>query len=241
MASTYTVANATTYVRKFIKGVPVSDIEVTAADMINSIIWNAYPWRWTLTALTAIALVDGTQDYAWAPADYMRIVAARIARTDVTPDEYDELKILRNLPPELTKAGFKTLSSIAYIGALSKLRLNFAAAVPTGATLEIQGEYQKQPTKITANSATFPFPDQYFPVFIEGYKWQLYLFADDPRAGNSQMDKKSGQAVYTGQMGIFYDALMSMREAEEWGAGDAIFPDDPLGAYRNSNPNIFGP
>lgn len=237
MASTYTVANAITYTQAMCVGIPVSTVQVVAADVIHSIIWNVYPWRWACKNYASnIALIDGTQDYAWAPTDYMRLTHARLIRTDTTPDIYDELTVLRNLTPDLTKAGFRSgLSSISYGRvAPASVRLNQAAAVPTGVTIEIQLEYQFQPTKITATSATFPFPDQYFNVFCDGMLWQFYLLAKDSRAGTSQATKAGG-AVYTGQMGIFYDSLMTMRDAEDWGAGDTIFPSDPLGASGSGN------
>lgn len=236
----YTVQNAIDFVRPFVKNIPVSAIQVTAADIINSIIWCAYPWRWSLAALTAIPLSDGVQDFGSAPTNYFRIVRARITRTDTTPDQYNELVILRTLTPELTKAGFSTLSSISYEGAIDKFRLNFAASVPTGITLQIDGEFQTVVTKITAASATFAFPDQYFRIFCEGLAWFFHRLADDSRQGQCSANKQ-GQVIYTGQMGIFYDALITMRESEEWGAGDTIFPTDPLGSYRNANPTIFGP
>lgn len=242
MPSTYTVANAVTYTQAICVGIPVSTIQIAAADMVHSIMWNAYPWRWALKAMTPIALVDGTQDYTFAPTDYFRIVTARLVQTDTTPDVYDELTIVRNLAPDLTKAGFRAgLNQISNNAALSKLRLNQAAAVSTGNTFEIQGEYQYQPTKITVTSATFPFPDQHFKVFCDGLLWQFYMLSKDDRAGTAQFT--SGAAVYTGQMGVFYDGLLTMREAEDWGAGDNIFPSEAIGvsgmgfAYSN----IYGP
>jgi hypothetical protein len=241
MASTYQVANSITYTQAICVGIPVSAIQIAAADQINSIMWNAYPWRWAQKTMTGIALVDGTQDYTYAPADYMRQITARLVRTDTTPDIHDELTVVRNLVPDLTKAGFRSgLTQISYNAALTKLRLNQAAAVPSGSTFEIQGEYQFQPTKITGTSATFPFPDQYFKVFNDGLLWQFYMLSKDDRAGTVQFTKNG--AVYTGQLGVFFDGLMAMREAEDWGAGDNIFPSDPIGVIGAGSPfaNTYG-
>lgn len=237
----YLVSDGITWAQNICVGVPVSTIQVSAADMVNSIIWTAYPWRWSMKAITAIPLVDGTQDYTFAPADYFRLTAARTVRTDTTPDEYCEVVVLRNLAPDLSKGGFRAgLTSIAYMPAITKLRLNQAASVGSGQTLEIQGEYQYQPTKITATSAGFPFPDQYFQVFCHGLLWQFMMLAKDSRQGTAQSNGKGG-VIYTGQMGVFYDALMAMREAEDWGAGDQIFPSDPLGAGHFVFSGIYGP
>lgn len=241
MASTYTVLNAITYTQAICVGVPVSAIQVAAADQINGIIWNAYPWRWAQKAMTAIVLVDGTQDYTFAPADYFRMVAARLVRTDTTPDQFDELALVRNIAPDLSKQGFQSgLTQITYQPAVTKLRLTSAAAVSSPQTYEIQGEYQYQPTKITATSATFPFPDQYFKVFCDGLLWQFYMLSKDDRQGTVQFTKNG--AVYTGQMGVFYDGLLSMREAEDWGAGDNVFPSDPIGVIGAGSPfaSVYG-
>lgn len=242
MPSTYTVNNAITYTQAICVGIPVSAIQLQAADFINATIWNAYPWRWSQKAMTAIPLVDGTQDYTFAPTDLFRLVQARLVQTDTTPDVYDELTVLRNLYPDLTKASFRGgLKNIAYVPATSKLRLNQAASVPTGLTYEIQGEYQYQPTKITGTSDTFPFPDQHFSTFCHGLLWQFFMLSKDDRAGTVQFTKNG--AVYTGQMGTFFDSLMAMREAEDWGAGDTIFPADPLGiaGAGRSSFSIYGP
>ncbi len=226
-----------------VTGIPVADVQVIAADIINSTIWNAYPWRWAQKSMTAIPLVDGTQDYTFAPTDYMRTVAMRLTMTNTTPDVSCELTVVRNLAPDLTKAGFRGgLTQIAYQPAITKLRLSSAAAVPTGQTIQIDGEYQFQPAKITTIGATLPFPDQYFGVFCDGLLWQFMLLGKDTRAGTATANGK-GAVNYTGQMGIFYDSLMSMREAEDWGAGDDIFPSDPLGlsGAGRSFSGIFGP
>lgn len=246
MPSTYTVANAVTYTQAICVGIPVSAIQIAAADMVHSIIWNAYPWRWARKNFSGFALVDGTQDYSFSSiTDCMRLVSANLVRTDTTPDQIETITIVRNLTGDLTKAGFRSgLNQISLeVTATTSLslRLNQAAAVPSGITIEITGQYQFQPTKITATSATFLFPDQYFKVFCDGLLWQFYMLSKDDRAGTVQFT--SGGAVYTGQMGVFFDGLLMMREAEDWGAGDNIFPSDPMGvagmgfAYSN----IYGP
>ena len=240
MASTYTVSNGVTFAQNIGVGVPVGAIQIAAADIVNSIIWNAYPWRWAQKAMTPISLVDGTQDYTFAPTDYFRMVAARIVRTDMTPDVYDEVEIVRNLAPDLTKGAFQaSLRQISYQSALTKLRLSMAAAVVSPATYEIQGEYQFQPTKITNTGQFLPFPDQYFNVFCEGLVWIFFRISKDSREGTASANGKGG-VMYTGQMGIFFDSLINMREQEEWGAGDNTFPSDPIGNYGPVYPTLYG-
>jgi hypothetical protein len=236
----YTVSDSVQFTQAICSNIPVDSIKVIAADSVNSIMWNCYPWRWAQKAMTAIPLVDGTQDYTFAPTDFMRLVAARLVQTSSTPDTYDELTVVRNLAPDLGKSGFMGgLTQIATVPATSKLRLTCAAAVATGQTFEIQGEYQFQPAKITSTGASLAFPDQYFGVFNEGLLWMFYRLSKDSREGSAQANGKGG-VVYTGQMGAFFDALMSMREAEDWGAGDNVFPSDPLGVSGGNYSGLYG-
>ncbi len=221
----------------------MADVQIMAADMVNSIIWNAFPWRWSQVAMTPIPLVDGTQDYTFAPSDYMRLVGARLTLTSATPDVSDELTVVKNLTPDLSKAGFRSgLTLISYNKPLTKLRINQAAAIASGVTVQIDGEYQKQPAKITTIGATLPFPDQYFNVFCDGLLWMYMQLGKDSRAGSAVADGK-GRVSYSGKMGEFYDSLMAMREAEDYGAGDTVFPDDPLGVAGRgvAFSGIYGP
>lgn len=249
MASTYTVLNGITYTQAIVVGMPVSAIQVAAADRINSIIWNAYPWRWAVHDIGQIALVDGTQEYDIAEPNYMRGLKATLTRTDTTPDQFDELTIVKNLAADLTKAGFRSglsqvqiLHPLSFGGTTLRFRLNQAAAIPSGVTVTFGMLYQVQPTKITATSATLPFPDQYFSVFCEGMLWQFMMLGKDSRAGTAVSNGKGGVS-YTGQMAIFYDALMAMREAEDYGAGDNTFPSESLGfaGAFSSFSGIYGP
>lgn len=242
---TYTGANAVDMVRRYIKMVPLSasNVDVLLVDRIHSLMWCAWPWRWSQASLTAIPLVDGQQDYSLASGDataLLRLLHVRIVRTDVTPDEFRELDVCEHLSPELTcKGGINQIRKIAYIPALSKVRLELAASVPTGSTLNIQGEYQTNPTKITALATALVWPDCYFDVFCDGLLWKCYQFADDPRAGTAQI-VKGGNVVYTGQMGVFYGGLARMIETEDYSGTPLIFPQNPLGA-QGGGVDMFGP
>lgn len=240
MPFTYTYTNAVSHVAFFVKNMPVTNVQVVACDTIQSIIWCAYPWSWTLTANTTVTLSDGVQDFAGINADFMKMVRARITRTDTTPDLYNELLIVKWLPPELsTKLGWNDLTSVCYEATLAKLRLNATIALPSGVTARLDYEYQKSPTKVTSLATTLPCPDHYFDVVVAGLTWQFYKFADDPRAGTLVADRM-GSVRASGAMGEFYDLLHWMRESEDWGAGDTIFPDNPLGGYRVGPPGLFG-
>ncbi|KKK59717.1 hypothetical protein LCGC14_3031610, partial [marine sediment metagenome] len=70
-------------------------------------------------------------------------------------------------------------------------------------------------------------------VHVEGIKWKFYQLADDPRAGTVQVVNHN--KIYTGQLGIFHDALNDMKAQED--VGDALsfeFPSDPLGNVQDT-------
>jgi hypothetical protein len=214
--------------------IPVVPIQVYCVNQINSMIWTAAPWLWTQAALTAITpLVDGTQDYAHLQTDLYRIVYLRLARTDLSPVKYQELNQKNHLGIELErKAGIDGIRNFSYEGAISKIRLDYAASVGGTAVLALQGEYQKTPTAITQATLTTALvqPDHYFNVFLSGVRWMFYQLADDPRAGTTQQSKL-GQKVYTGQLGEFTSFLDAMKQAEDFSDGEELnFPSEPYGA-----------
>lgn len=226
----YTWNDAITFLSNHVRGMPLTDIDEVSADLINSIMWRSFPWSWSLTALTAVALVDGTQDYSFGGSDgtnIMRLTKARITRTDTTPDEYKSIDVWKWLEPNLSgKVAYPNFKLICHDRRANKLRLEGAASISSGQTLQIDGEFQKKPTKITVIATDVVFPDHYFDVAVAGLMWQMYKFANDRRAGTAAMI--DGRIQYTGQLGEFHDALLSMAEAESWGQSDQIYPEVPL-------------
>lgn len=202
---------------------------------MNSQIWYKRPWRWTITQISpALTLVDGTQDYS-APTNIYRLLRARITRTDETPNRSYPLDITDQLEPELVPQSYLAMRRIAMDYPTGQLRLESAVSVPTGMLLQIDGDYQPHPTKIvTGTMATnFWFPDQYFPVMVEGVKWKIYQLSDDPRAGNVVINPKNGNKQATGQLAIYLDALDGMCMVEdESSAAQLIYPSEPMGAGR---------
>lgn len=243
MASTYSPQDAITLVQNFVHGVPVTAVQSNLCDMINSMIWIHYPWPWTIASLTPIPLVAGTQDYTPSNTDILRPLKMRTARTDITPNEFRELDLLANLAPDRTwTGGLDTLRAVGWYPSLNFFRYDVTVNIGVGQTMQLQGEYQKRPTKITdATLATpFVFPDQYFHVFVEGLKWKIYQLADDPRAGGLQKDNR-GNVTATGQYGIFLAGLDVMARTEDLGAGDEFaFPSRSLGVKTHTLPGIFG-
>ena len=247
MSGSYTSQDALDIAKAMNHKIPQDSIAAFACDTVQNIIWTRYPWAWTMGTLTAITCVDGTQDYSISNTDFYRLSVfqpPRIVRTDLTPVEYRELNVKQHLGVELTlKGGLETIRNISYEPEISKVRLDFAASVPSGTTLQIQGPYQKKPTRITADTLTTALtqPDHYFQVFLEGVRWKLYELADDPRAGALRTDKEQNTA-YTGQLGSFMNALADMAAAEDLGDGeDPAFPSTPLGYSKDAFfPRILG-
>jgi len=246
MAGTYTPTDAITFARQMSHKIPSDVIQAFACDTVNSLIWNRFPWNWTLASLTAISCVDGQQDYALQSADataFYRFKWLRLAQTNLTPVEYRELNQKNHIGVEVTlKGGISSIRAFSYEGAISKIRLEMAASVPSGTTLQIQGEYQTKPTKITSNamSTALTIPDTYFNVFIEGVRWKLYELADDARAGVMKIDDE-GHRAYTGQLGSFMNVLFEMQQAEDMSNGeDSAFPEYSFGVGKDQTPRIFG-
>lgn len=245
MPSTYTPQNALDLVQSFAHGIPMPTQQAMICDMVHSMIWVFYPWRWSVNPLTAITCVNGVQDYAPTDTDILRPLRIQLARTDTTPIELRELELLANLSVELSRTGgLETIKSAGWYSAGNFIRLAFAASVGGTQVLQIRGFYQKLPTKITDSnlSTVFAFPDHFFETFVEGLKWKIYQLADDPRAGSMQYSKNgSMMRTYSGQLGMFMESILTMARTEDLGQGDEFsFPEQPLGVGRSYWPGMYG-
>ena len=243
--STYSGQDALNLVKEFAHGIPTSVVGSTVCDIINQMMWRFYPWSWSIANFTTINCVDGQQDYNVVDTNVLRPLRIQLQRTDTTPTELRELGLLANLSVELTrKGGLETNTNCGYYASGPFIRLMYAASVGTGQVLQIVGQYQKVATRITdANLTTvLPFPDQYFNVFIEGVKWKIYQLSDDPRAGSMQYSKNgSMMRGYSGQLGLFMDAVLEMSRTEDLQAGDEFsYPEGALGQGRNYWPGLYG-
>lgn len=223
----YTAQNALDYVKPLIGATQqtTNTADVIYADMAQTKIWTAYPWRWTLGSLTATPLVDGTQDYDYTAVgtvnlDFYRPINLWITRTDADPDEYRELLIFERLPKELSrKIGFGSSRCISWEKAINKFRLEAAADVPSGTTLQIDGDYQKFPARIRKWATALATPDWYFEVYCDLLLYYFY------RSSKDENDK--GREVR--QFAKFQGSLQQMKAEEDRGDGvPLIFPDEPL-------------
>lgn len=175
----------------------------------------------------------------------LRPIKMRICRLDSDPPEYRELALLGNLGPELSRtAGIDTMKAVGWFSSADFFRFDVSPQVALGQLIQLQGEYQMTPTKITNSNLSTPFlfPDQYFNTFVEGLKWKIYQLADDARAGGIQVNRNGSQMkIMTGQFGVFYEQLQQMARTEDLGTGDEFsFPADPMGVGRSYWPGLFG-
>lgn len=235
MGATYTPNDAITYVSPFIKNIPISTVQSAACDFVQSFIWRwPVPWRWAMKPLTAISLTNGVQDYTIADSDFMTLIRARITRTDTTPNQNnDNLTVMHFLPPDIqSNIDPMAVTSCAHVPTTStplRLRLTRSVGVSGAATYQINGEYKYTPTKIVSGNMATPlvFQDHYFDVYCDGLLWRLYQLADDSRA-----DKQEQR---------FIQNLVTAAQAEDWGAGDTTYPEQPLGMSGSTyNIGILG-
>jgi len=196
----------------------------------------------TITNIPSITQIVGTisnsglanSGGSGAP-NILRPVKMRIGRLDTDPPEWRELALLGNLSPELTiQSGIESMQSMGWFASANFFRMAKTPQVGQGQIIQIAGEYQMLPTKITDNNLATPFlfPDTYFNIFVEGLKWKIYQLSDDQRAGGIGI-AKNGTLMknYTGQYGIFIEQLMSMARTEDLNSGDEFqYPEDSLGS-----------
>lgn len=243
MPLTYTPTEAMTLTAAFVKNAPTSAMQVIAADAVSSQMWTAWPWEWTLQPISpAIPLVNLQQDYS-SPAELYRMQNAWITQTDTTPNNTWDLDLAEWLPVwGLAATSVGSFKKYCHELTAGVLRLEGAPSVTGTQTFTLNGEYQANPAKITALTLGTPlwFPDQYFPVYCEGLLYYYYKFTDDQRAGTMQVTRQQ-QVVYTGQYGVWMNALQLMKQAEDLKQGDGfMWPQDTLGAGSQRGLSIFG-
>ena len=219
MPNTYTPIDAFDIAKLSVRNFPLEDIKHRAFDIINSTMWTTYPWRWARQNLTAIALVNDQQDYSMASADsavYLKLLNARITRTDLTRNQIYPLIPTSFLQVDPHPQGTNTIEYISYVQVDDTFRLNVPVQINSPQTSQIDGEIHITPTKQTSSTenTAFDFPDHYFDVFVQGLKWYFFDISEDDRAGTVRIDRR-GERIYTGQLGVFHDALQEMIRAED--------------------------
>lgn len=227
----------------FGKGIPLTKVNAQIADFVSAEMYIEYPWKQTITntANGTINLIDSQQDYSCEAPNIMRLVKAWIVRTDVTPNETRDLDVVKDLSVDLYSKSYVAIRAVSLQQSLGLFRLESAVNIPTGTQIELRGDYQIDPIKVTDLSLPIWFQDHFAFVALEGLLYWVYKLGDDSRAGSAQTDAYGRAIGYSGQMAMYKAALNRMKMTEEYGFTETVFPHEPFGLPRDSNSlNIFG-
>jgi hypothetical protein len=219
MSSTFTPIQAFDYAKRFIKQMPLEQVQTQILDDTQKMMWMHSPWRWTIGTFPNIVLVNDTQDYTVAvPADFLYIQESYIG------DSLGSAPRLLHIEPFIVPGGKKGSPSRLALtsgtaGANGNIRFSpVPGQVPangwTSFTL-----YKKQAPTVTAANANTPgllvFDDEWYWVYVSGLLYFAYLYGDDQRAGSAQVDPSSGKVSFTGQRGTFEANLALMKQREK--------------------------
>ena len=230
MAFTYKWSDLIIQVSKQVKNIPTQQLDALHCDMVSAEIAGRLPWKPQLTTIAdgQIPLVDGQQDYD-PPFNMWRLIEASLCCTSVTPNDVIDIAVRDSLAVDLYRRSPYAITSVAREGGVGQLRLSSAVGIPTGATWELRGIYQFNPTKVSATSQILWFDDRYVSVAIEGLTYWYMKMADDPRVGTTTSNLAGEITGYSGQYGTYMAALKRMADAEDIGGDMQAMPDDPLG------------
>lgn len=212
MAATKRPIEALDFCKRFIKNMPLEQVQTEILDQVNKMMWMAAPFRWTVGTLTAISLANNTQDYTLAPpADFLYLIHSYIADGSTTPRILD---VEPALPADVKLVGDPT--RVAYVGSNT---FRVAPKPGTGVgTQQIISFYKKTAPSLTdstiQNTGVLIFDDEWFWVYTSGVLWLAYLFGDDQRAGGASVDPTTGKYQFTGQRAIFEANLLIMKQRE---------------------------
>ena len=226
MASTFTAGQAFDYSKRFIKNMPLEQVQVQILDDVNKMMWMKAPWRWTINTFPTVALTNNTQDYSVAiPSDFLYLQDSYI--TDAKGGVPINLSIQSFLPPG-GKLGVPT--SCAVIGAAGTTgtyRL-FPQPGSLNPNWEVISLYKKTAPVIQPSNINTPgvllFDDEWFWVYVSGILYFAYLYGDDQRAGGAQL-ASNGQVQFSGQRGVFEANMQIMLQREKLMTLTTVIPE----------------
>lgn len=218
MATTKKIYDALTYCKKMVKEMPLEDVFPFIAQDVSDLIWMASPWYWTLGLLPPVALASNTSDYTVAlPADFLMVQTCWLVSTSSkeSPREVMPVSII-----PASSAGIVGQPSLLYVFGEpdddGTLRVFPKPGTISGETITLYPVYKKvAPIVNTADVYldTLSQEDEWFGVFREGCLWKAFLYADDARAGGVSV-ASNGSIQYSGQRGVFQEALITMTQRE---------------------------
>lgn len=239
MARTYHWSDAVDFAKKQTKGTPTTTLDARICDLVSSEVWGAYAWYLSKQTIASgtIPLVDNQQDYD-PPANIYVLTKGSLVCTSTTPVSHRELDVVQEQDVNMMPISPTQIRSIALQAGVGKLRLE-SAVVTSGQSWEIRGEYKANPPKVTDTNNQIWWDDQFFNIAVEGLVYWAYKLADDKRAGGAQT--QGGRIVYAGKYADFRAAIDRMKEAEDFGGVDGVFPSQNLSDGRQDYVlNIFG-
>lgn len=219
-----------TIASKLGKGVGgLTDISPDICDFVSNDMFIEYPWKDTITTIapTYLPITDGVQDLS-SPINIYRLTSAQIVRTDTTPFQSIDLDVVDDNAVDLVPRSYVDIRSVSQQAGEGTLRLEGTCQVGVGVTLELRGTYQLNPVKIVDLGQELWFKDQYAQVALEGLMYWVYKLSDDARSGTAATDGQ-GRTTYTGQLAVYKAALQRMKNAEDWGASQGLFPAETMG------------
>jgi hypothetical protein len=213
MAATKRPMDAIDYCKRFIKNMPLEQVQIEIMDQVNKIMWMAAPFRWTVGTLSPISLASNTQDYTLAPpADFLYLMNAFISDGTTTPRNLD---VEPTLPADVKIIGDPT--RISYVGS-NTFRVSPKPGTLVAPTQQIISFYKKtSPLLIETNvntAGSLIFDDEWFWVYCSGVLWMAYLFGDDQRAGGASIDVTNGRYQFTGQRAVFEANMQIMKNRD---------------------------
>ena len=233
MAATLRPIDAFDYAKTFIKLMPLEQVQVRLLKDISDTIWMAAPWRWSIGVLTNVNLLSNTTDYSLGtlPSDFLYAIECYLADGQ-NPSRSLSIEPVLPATPVLVGGLPDKVAVVGAAGAAGTLRVfPTPGTQPTSPTKVFVTWYKKTApsiTKITANTiGQLVMDDEWFWVYEQGVLWAAYKYADDPRAGGSQLDERSGQVRFSGQYAEFQAAINYMREHEKlpiWPVKNALEP-----------------
>lgn len=216
MAATIPAIDAIDYAQRYIKNVPLLPVQTKLVNEVNTIMWLAAPWRWTLGSLPTFTLVANQQDYTINyPADFLYAVDGSVIISNGDGDERD-LRVVPTLP-----------TAVGYVGQVNRISYPAAAGAVGGTvrvapkpaqvqgTQTVLGLYKKSPTLFTNHTVyttAMPFGDEWYHVYQSGILWKAYQYADDGRAGDAST--QGDQTRYNGARAQFEANLQDMMARE---------------------------
>lgn len=243
MALTRAWSEAVGVASKLTKGLNIASIDETICDMVSSEVWAEKPWFQSIQNIGTgtLLLVDGQQDYS-APNNILRLMNARITRTDTTPEQDITLDIQEALEVDAIARSPFGIRCISHEAEAGGLRLESAVQVASGTSWEIRGSYQIHPIKVASLGLGLWFHDEHFMVAVEGILYWMYRLADDSRAGTAMADPVTRRVSYSGQLAVFHSRIDQMWATEELQGTENWSPEISIGAGVNhfDGRGIFG-